>query len=54
MPTYTAISSEAFRHTLDRQAQALRSLSGFDLIARKFVEFVYDHPELAYLIGNTI
>lgn len=36
MPTYTGISSEAFRHPLDRQAeQTLRSLPGFDLIARK-------------------
>ena len=55
MPTYTGISSEAFRHPLDRQAeQALRSLSGFDLIARKFVEFVYERPQLVYLMGNTI
>ncbi|MBH8566066.1 M48 family metallopeptidase [Nostoc sp. CENA67] len=55
MPTYTGISSEAFRHPLDRQAeQALRSLPGFDLIARKFVEFVYERPQLVYLMGNTI
>lgn len=55
MPTYTGISSEAFRHPLDRQAeQALRSLPGFDFIARKFVEFVYERPQLVYLMGNTI
>jgi Zn-dependent protease with chaperone function len=55
MPTYTGISSEAFRHPLDRQAeQSLRNLPGFDLIARKFVEFVYERPQLVYLMGNTI
>jgi Zn-dependent protease with chaperone function len=55
MPTYTGISSEAFRHPLDRQAeQALRNLPGFDLTARKFVEFVYERPQLVYLMGNTI
>jgi Zn-dependent protease with chaperone function len=55
MPTYKGISSEAFRHPLDRQAeQALRSLPGFDLIARKFVEFVYERPQLIYLMGNNI
>jgi Zn-dependent protease with chaperone function len=55
MPTYTGISSEAFRHPLDRQAeQALRNLPGFDLIARKFVEFIYERPQLIYLMGNTI
>ena len=55
MPTYTGISSEAFRHPLDRQAeQSLRSLPGFDLIARKFVEFFYERPQLVYLMGNSI
>ncbi|WP_016950635.1 M48 family metallopeptidase [Anabaena sp. PCC 7108] len=55
MPTYKGISSEAFKHPLDRQAeQALRSLPGFDLIARKFVEFVYERPQLIYLMGNNI
>ncbi|MEH2057901.1 MAG: M48 family metallopeptidase [Nostoc sp.] len=55
MPTYRGISSEAFRHPLDRQAeQALRNLPGFDLIARKFVEFIYERPQLVYLMGNTI
>ncbi|MGF2013131.1 M48 family metallopeptidase [Nostoc sp. DedVER01b] len=55
MPTYTGISSEAFRHPLDRQAeQALRNLPGFDLIARKFVEFIYERPQLVYLMGNSI
>ncbi|MEA5619828.1 M48 family metallopeptidase [Cronbergia sp. UHCC 0137] len=55
MPTYTGISSEAFRHPLDQQAEeALRNLPGFDLIARKFVEFLYERPQLVYLMGNTI
>jgi len=55
MPTYTGISSEAFRHPLDRQAeQTLRSLPGFDLIARQFVKFVYERPQLVYLMGNSI
>lgn len=55
MPTYTGISSEAFRHPLDSQAeQTLRDLPGFDFIARKFVEFVYERPQLVYLMGNTI
>jgi Zn-dependent protease with chaperone function len=55
MPTYKGISGEAFRHPLDRQAeQALRSLPGFDLIARKFVEFFAERPQFVYLMGNTI
>jgi|SRR5579883_253454 Zn-dependent protease with chaperone function len=55
MPTYKGISSEAFRHPLDRQAeQALRSLPGFDFVARKFVEFFAERPQLVYLMGNTI
>ncbi|GAA6617232.1 M48 family metallopeptidase [Scytonema sp. NUACC26] len=55
MPTYTGISSEAFKHPLDRQAEeALRSLPGFDFIARKFVEFFVERPQLIYLMGNTI
>jgi hypothetical protein len=50
MPTYTGISSEAFQHPLDRQAEAaLRSVPGFDLIASKFVEFVYERPQFVYL-----
>lgn len=55
MPTYPGISSEAFRHPLDRQAeQALRSVPGFDLVARKFVEFLYERPQFIYLMGNSI
>ncbi|HEY9700355.1 MAG TPA: M48 family metallopeptidase [Trichocoleus sp.] len=55
MPTYPGISSAAFRHPLDDQAeQALRSVPGFDLIARKFVEFVYERPRHVYLMGNAI
>ena len=55
MPTYTGISSEAFRHPLDREAeQALRSVPGFDIVASKFVEFIYERPQLVYLMGNSI
>ncbi|MDX2215148.1 MAG: M48 family metalloprotease [Oculatellaceae cyanobacterium bins.114] len=55
MPTYTGISSEAFRHPLDYQAeQSLRSVPGFDLLTRKFVELVYERPRYVYLMGNSI
>ena len=55
MPTYPGISSAAFRHPLDQQAeQSLRSVPGFDLVARKFVEFLYERPQLVYLMGNSI
>lgn len=55
MPTYTGISSDAFRHPLDAQAeQTLRSVPGFDLVARKFVEFLYERPRHVYLMGNSI
>jgi Zn-dependent protease with chaperone function len=55
MPTYTGISSEAFRHPLDYQAeQALRNVPGFNLFARKFVEFLYERPRYVYLLGNSI
>ncbi|MBD1939216.1 M48 family metallopeptidase [Microcoleus sp. FACHB-68] len=55
MPSYPGISSEAFRHPLDREAeQALRSLPGFDMVARKFVEFVYERPQFVFLMGNSI
>ncbi len=55
MATYPGISSEAFRHPLDRQAeQTLRSVPGFDLVARKFVEFVYERPQFVYLMANNI
>jgi len=55
MPTYPGISSDAFRHPLDAQAeQTLRSVPGFDLIARRFVEFVYERPRHIFLMGNSI
>ncbi|MDX2232819.1 MAG: M48 family metallopeptidase [Leptolyngbyaceae cyanobacterium bins.349] len=55
MPTYTGISSEAFRHPLDHQAeQTLRSVPGFDLVARKFVEFLTERPQYVYQMGNSI
>lgn len=55
MPSYPGISSDAFRHPLDRQAEeALRSVPGFNLVARKFVEFLYERPQFIYLMGNSI
>ncbi|QIZ69192.1 M48 family metallopeptidase [Oxynema aestuarii] len=55
MPTYTGISSEAFRHPLDREAeQSLRSIPGFDLVARKFIEFLVERPQYVFLMGNSI
>ncbi|NJK34534.1 MAG: M48 family metallopeptidase [Oscillatoriales cyanobacterium SM2_2_1] len=55
MPRYPGISSEAFRHPLDLQAeQALRAVPGFDLFASKFVEYVYERPEFIYNMGNCI
>jgi Zn-dependent protease with chaperone function len=55
MPTYTGISSEAFRHPLDRQAEkTLRSFPGFDVLARTFVEYLYERPQQIYLLGNNI
>jgi Zn-dependent protease with chaperone function len=55
MATYPGISSEAFKHPLDLQAeQALRSVPGFNLVASKFVEFLYERPQLVYLMGNSI
>jgi len=55
MPAYPGISSDAFRHPLDREAEdALRSVPVFDLVARKFVEFLYERPQSIYLMGNSI
>ncbi|MBD1909687.1 MULTISPECIES: M48 family metallopeptidase [unclassified Leptolyngbya] len=55
MPSYPGISAAAFRHPLDSQAeQALRSVPGFDLVARRFVEFTFDRPRFVYLMGNSI
>ena len=55
MPRYPGITSDAFRHPLDREAeQALRSVPGFDLIARKFLEFMVDRPQLIFNMGNSI
>ena len=55
MPSYPGISSEAFRHPLDRQAeQSLRSVPGFDLLASKFIEFFYERPQLIYNMGNCV
>ena len=55
MPNYPGISSDAMRHPLDQQAEeALRSVPGFDLVARKFVEFTVERPQRVYLLGNSI
>ncbi|MDJ0593763.1 MAG: M48 family metalloprotease [Pleurocapsa sp. MO_226.B13] len=55
MPTYSGISSEAFRHPLDRQAEeSLRSLPGFQLLANRFVEYFYERPQNIYWLGNSI
>jgi len=55
MPRYPGIASDAFRHPLDREAeQALRSLPGFDAIARKFLEVTVDRPQFIYHMGNGI
>lgn len=55
MPDYPGLSSEAFRHPLDREAEAaLRSLPGFDGVARKFVEYVYERPQAVFMTGNHI
>ncbi len=55
MPTYPGISSEAFRHPLDRQAeQTLRNVPGFDLVSRKFVEFLTERPQFVFQMGNSI
>ncbi|ASC72173.1 Peptidase M48 [Halomicronema hongdechloris C2206] len=55
MAEYPGLSSDAFRHPLDRQAEAaLRSVPGFDIVARKFVELLYERPQYVYLMGNAI
>ncbi len=55
MPTYSGISSDAFRHPADRQAeQTLRSLPGFELLANRFVEYFYERPQNIYWLGNCI
>jgi Zn-dependent protease with chaperone function len=55
MPTYPGLTSSAFRHPLDEQAaQSLRSIPGFDLLASKFTEFMYERPRQVYLMGNAI
>jgi Zn-dependent protease with chaperone function len=55
MATYPGITSETFQHPLDREAEsALRSFPGFDLVAGKFVEFVYERPQLISLKASSI
>jgi Zn-dependent protease with chaperone function len=55
MPTYPGISAHAFRHPLDQQAEiALRSVPGFDLLAKSFLEYLYERPQNIYLTGNDI
>lgn len=55
MPTYRDISSQAFKHPLDQQAeQALRSVPGFDLLAKSFSEYLYERPQQILLMGNDL
>ncbi len=58
MPTYPDISSQAFKHPLDQQAeQALRSVPGFDLLAKSFKsfsEYLYERPQQILLMGNDL
>ena len=55
MPIYPGLSSKVIRHPLDQQAEELlRSVPGFDLAARKFVEFMVERPQAVYLLGNSI
>jgi len=55
MPTYPDISSQAFKHPLDQQAeQALRSVPGFDLLAKSFSEYLYERPQQILLMGNDL
>ncbi|MBE9074499.1 M48 family metallopeptidase, partial [Microcystis sp. LEGE 08355] len=55
MPTYPDISSQAFKHPLDQQAeQALRSVPGFDLLAKSFSEYLYERPQQIFLMGNDL
>lgn len=55
MPEYPGISRDAFRHPLDQQAEAaLRAFPGFDIVARKFVEFMYERPQFVSLMGNNV
>jgi Zn-dependent protease with chaperone function len=55
MPSYPGISSQAFKHPLDQQAeQALRSVPGFDLLATRFSEYIYERPQQIYLMGNNL
>ncbi len=55
MPSYSGISSDAFRHPADRQAEeTLRSLPGFELLTNRFVEYFYERPQNIYWLGNSI
>ena len=54
MPSYPGLSSEAFRHPLDKQAEeTLRSVPGFDLVATSFMEYLYERPQQISLMGNS-
>jgi Zn-dependent protease with chaperone function len=55
MPSYPNISSQAFKHPLDQQAeQALRTVPGFDLLAKSFSEYLYERPQQILLMGNDL
>ena len=53
MPSYPGLSSEAFRHPLDIQAeQTLRTVPGFDMVATSFMEYLYERPQQISLMGQ--
>ncbi|CCQ56381.1 hypothetical protein CWATWH0005_2777 [Crocosphaera watsonii WH 0005] len=53
MPSYPGLSSEAFRHPLDKQAEeTLRSVPGFDLVATSFMEYLYERPQSNFFDGK--
>ncbi len=55
MPSYPGLSSEAFRHPLDTQAeQTLRSVPGFDMVATSFMEYLYERTQQISLMRNSI
>ena len=55
MPTYPGLSAKAFKHPLDQQAEdSLRSVPGFDLLAKTFIEYFYERPQQIFLLGNNL
>lgn len=55
MVRYRGLTASDFRHPLDLQAeQALRTLPGFEAIARQFMQWAYERPQTAYLLANAV